>query len=42
VQGRIYKNFDPQKYTVKNIFRRLGQIKDPWQNFYDHAVSIDL
>jgi bifunctional non-homologous end joining protein LigD len=37
-----YKNFDPQKYTVKNIFRRLGQIKDPWQNFYDHAVSIDL
>lgn len=23
----------PQKYTIKNIFKRLSKIQDPWQNF---------
>ena len=23
----------PQKYTIKNIFRRLAQKDDPWKNF---------
>lgn len=26
------KDFDPQKYTINNIFRRLGQKEDPWKN----------
>ncbi len=28
----------PQKYTIANIFRRLGQTKDPWRDI-DKAVS---
>jgi len=28
-----YKNFDPQKYTVKNIFRRLGPKKTLGKTF---------
>jgi len=29
-----------QSYTIKNIFRRLGQKKDPWKNFYDEPISL--
>ncbi len=30
----------PQKYNIKNIFRRLSQKKDPWEDFRKHAVTI--
>ncbi len=29
-----------QRYTVKNIFRRLGQKDDPWADFYARVVSV--
>lgn len=31
----------PQRYTIRNIFRRLGQKADPWQNIDRHARSLD-
>lgn len=30
-----------QSYTVKNIFRRLGQKDDPWEDIWRHAHSIE-
>jgi len=33
-------NFDAQKYKINNIFRRLGQIEDPWKDYKKSAVSI--
>ena len=30
----------PQKYTIGNIFRRLGQRKDPWADIGRHACSL--
>lgn len=32
-------DFNPQRYTIKNIFRRLSQKKDPWENIYAHKTS---
>jgi len=29
-----------QSYTVKNIFRRLGQKEDPWRGYMRHARSL--
>jgi bifunctional non-homologous end joining protein LigD len=29
-----------QSYTVKNIFRRLGQKEDPWKGYMRHARSL--
>ncbi|MFN2197482.1 MAG: non-homologous end-joining DNA ligase [Anaerolineales bacterium] len=29
-----------QSYTLKNIFRRLGQKADPWQDIYRHARDL--
>ncbi len=34
------KDFDSQKYKIKNIFRRLGQIEDPWKNYKKSSASI--
>lgn len=34
------KDFDSQAYTYKTIQRRLNKIKDPWSNFWKHAISI--
>ncbi len=31
----------PTAYTMRNIFRRLGQKADPWQGIGDQAVSLD-
>lgn len=31
----------PRDFTVQNIFRRLGQIDDPWADMRQHAVGID-
>lgn len=33
--------FDPQRYTITNIFRRLSQKTDPWEGFQDAAVGLD-
>jgi len=30
----------PQSYTIRNIFRRLGQVEDPWADIMDHAGSL--
>ena len=32
---------DPRDWTIKNIFRRLGQKDDPWQGMMDDAQSLD-
>jgi len=31
----------PRRYTLRNMFRRLGQKEDPWANMYRHARTID-
>ncbi|MBW3664752.1 MAG: non-homologous end-joining DNA ligase [Actinobacteria bacterium] len=31
---------DPQRYTIRNLFRRLGQKDDPWTGFADRARSL--
>lgn len=33
-------SFRPDAYTVKNIFRRLGQIEDPWADFHRRRLSL--
>ncbi len=33
------KSFDPQRYTLKNIFKRLSQKEDPWKNFNKSKVK---
>lgn len=30
-----------QRYTLRNIFQRLGQKADPWQNIRDHARALN-
>ncbi|MFW5794581.1 MAG: non-homologous end-joining DNA ligase [Bacillota bacterium] len=34
------KSFNPQKYTINNIFRRISQKKDPWENIYQKRKSL--
>ncbi len=36
----LNKSMSPQKYNIKNIFRRLSQKKDPWKDFRKYAASI--
>lgn len=31
----------PTKYTIKNIFKRLSKIDDPWHNINDFSSSLD-
>jgi bifunctional non-homologous end joining protein LigD len=33
---------DPQKYNISNIFKRLGQKSDPWENIYKKAKDLKL
>ena len=33
------KGFSSKKYNIGNIFRRLGQIADPWENYFKTGVS---
>lgn len=33
---------DPQKYNIGNIFRRLGQIDDPWADISSHAQGLAI
>jgi bifunctional non-homologous end joining protein LigD len=32
---------EPQRYTIKNLFRRLGQKGDPWAEIERHAHGLD-
>ncbi len=34
-------DFDPRRYTITNIFRRLGQKDDPWAEFGGRTYSLD-
>lgn len=34
-------NLHSQSYTVKNIFRRLGQKEDPWRDMWRHACRLE-
>jgi bifunctional non-homologous end joining protein LigD len=34
-------DLSPRRYTMQNIFRRLGQKDDPWQDLPRHARSLD-
>ncbi|MGM0985219.1 MAG: non-homologous end-joining DNA ligase [Pseudomonadota bacterium] len=29
----------PDRYTMKNVFQRLGQIEDPWRHFKRHRIA---
>jgi bifunctional non-homologous end joining protein LigD len=35
-------NLHAQSYTVKNIFRRLGQKEDSWKNMWRHACRLEV
>lgn len=32
----------PQKYTIRNIFRRMSRKEDPWRSMHEHAALLDL
>lgn len=34
------KNIHPQKYNIKNIFRRMGKRGDPWKGIYRSGQSL--
>lgn len=34
-------DLDSQTYNIQNIFRRLGQVEDPWKDIFSHAQSLD-
>lgn len=36
----LKKGVMPQSYTVKNIFRRLSRVQDPWADIDAHAQSL--
>jgi len=33
------KSLNPQKYTVKNVFRRVKRKKDPWKDLHKSAID---
>jgi len=34
------KSMNAQKYNIKNIFKRMGQVKDPWKEINRHRFSL--
>jgi bifunctional non-homologous end joining protein LigD len=36
-----HRDLHPQSYTMKNLFRRLGQKPDPWRDMRRHARTLD-
>lgn len=32
----------PRTYTIRNIFRRMGQKEDPWKNMFDHRGRLRI
>lgn len=39
--NEIRSGANPRDWTIKNIFRRLGQKEDPWADLMHHAQSLD-
>ena len=35
-----HRSLGPQSYTLRNIFRRLGQKADPWRDLSDCSISL--
>jgi bifunctional non-homologous end joining protein LigD len=33
------KGFNARKYHIRNIFRRLAHVRDPWDNYFDREVA---
>lgn len=36
----LTSSFNPQRYTIKNIFRRLAQKNNPWKDIYTNRKSV--
>lgn len=36
------RELGPRSFTLGNIFRRMGQREDPWQDMHRHAASIQM
>lgn len=34
------RDFDPRRYRLTNVFRRLARKRDPWDGMHRHAVSV--
>jgi bifunctional non-homologous end joining protein LigD len=32
---------EPQRYTIRNLFRRLGRKQDPWAEIERHARALE-
>ncbi|HEY3239483.1 MAG TPA: ATP-dependent DNA ligase, partial [Acidimicrobiia bacterium] len=39
--GEISSRLDPQRYTIRNLFRRLGRKPDPWRDMAGHARPLE-
>lgn len=35
------RKFHPRRYTIANLFRRLGRVSDPWAGMRRRARSLD-
>jgi bifunctional non-homologous end joining protein LigD len=33
---------DPQKYTIKNIFKRLARKNDPWKDLFKKSKKLNM
>ena len=38
--SEVNQDLDPRRYHIGNIFRRLGQIDDPWRDIARHACRL--
>lgn len=41
-QELVHKDMSPQKYTMKNIFRRISRGKDPWHDMHKMVMSLPI
>jgi bifunctional non-homologous end joining protein LigD len=37
----VKSRLDPRRYTIRNLFRRLGRKPDPWLDMADHARALE-
>jgi bifunctional non-homologous end joining protein LigD len=42
IEWKELRTTKPQKYTIKNIFKRLKCKKNPWKNMYKYAITLKL
>ncbi|MBS0001021.1 MAG: non-homologous end-joining DNA ligase [Cyclobacteriaceae bacterium] len=35
----LQKDFNARKYHIKNIFRRLSQVRDPWEDYFNEDLA---